>query len=68
MNASATNFSSLWTSDFVEFVAECLIKNYEERPMAAEVAEHPFIQNVPKNPTYIKRSLTRRVLEHSAVK
>jgi hypothetical protein len=47
--------------DFAEFVAECLVKNYDERPMASEVAEHPFLQNVPKNPTYIKRSLVRRI-------
>ncbi len=37
-------FDSRWTEEFAEFIAECLVKNYEERPMAAEVAEHPFLQ------------------------
>lgn len=55
---------SRWTMNFVEFVGECLIKNYEERPLAIEVAEHPFLQCVPKNPTFIKRSLIDRFEPH----
>ena len=59
---------SRWTVDFAEFVAECLVKNYEERPMASEVAEHPFLQNVSKNPTYIKRSLVRRIEDSANIR
>ena len=29
--------------------------------MMAEVAEHPFLQSVPKNPTYIKNSIKRKI-------
>jgi len=54
--------------NFVEFVGECLIKNYEERPLAVEIFEHPFLQGVPKNPTYIKKSLIEKIQENASIR
>ena len=34
---------SAWSQLFLDFITECLVKNYEERPTMAELAEHPFI-------------------------
>ncbi|XP_040567832.1 myosin-IIIb [Lepeophtheirus salmonis] len=50
-----------WSEDFVEFVNECLIKDYEQRPFIMELMEHPFLQRVPKNPSYIKNQLQIKI-------
>ncbi|CAB4054331.1 MYO3 [Lepeophtheirus salmonis] len=53
-----------WSEDFVEFVNECLIKDYEQRPFIMELMEHPFLQRCLYNqsnhidPT-IRRGLLR---------
>ena len=33
----------MWSQLFLDFITECLVKNYEERPSMAELAEHPLI-------------------------
>ena len=34
---------TIWSQLFLDFITECLVKNYEERPSMAELAEHPLI-------------------------
>ena len=34
-----------WSSNFIEFVSRCLVKNPEERATASELLEHDFIRN-----------------------
>ena len=35
----------LWSAEFTDFVARCLVKDPDERATAEELLEHPFIQN-----------------------
>ncbi|OQV25055.1 Serine/threonine-protein kinase 4 [Hypsibius exemplaris] len=35
----------LWSAEFIDFVARCLVKNPDERATAVELLDHPFIQN-----------------------
>eukprot|EP00045_Choanoeca_perplexa_P008039 m.73538 g.73538 ORF g.73538 m.73538 type:complete len:748 (+) comp14332_c0_seq1:35-2278(+) len=35
-----------WSDHFNEFVAQCLIKDYEERPTAKKLLDHAFLKNV----------------------
>ncbi|XP_068215254.1 myosin-IIIb-like isoform X2 [Palaemon carinicauda] len=46
-----------WTMDFNDFISECLVKDFEQRPIAKELLQHPFIKNVPNNPEEIRRGL-----------
>ncbi|RWS27882.1 myosin-IIIb-like protein [Leptotrombidium deliense] len=39
--------SSLWSQQFNDFIAECLVKDYEQRPMCEELLIHPFIKQSP---------------------
>ena len=32
-----------WSQVYLDFISECLVKNYEERPTMSELAEHPLI-------------------------
>ena len=32
-----------WSQLFLDFISECLVKNYEERPTMVEISEHPFL-------------------------
>lgn len=36
--------------DFNDFISECLVKDFEQRPTAKELLQHPFIKAVPNNP------------------
>ncbi|XP_076302995.1 LOW QUALITY PROTEIN: neither inactivation nor afterpotential protein C-like, partial [Lasioglossum baleicum] len=40
---------SNWSQNFNDFIAECLEKNPENRPFMAEIAEHPFLADLPQN-------------------
>ncbi|XP_026667369.1 neither inactivation nor afterpotential protein C isoform X6 [Ceratina calcarata] len=40
---------SNWSQNFNDFIAECLEKNPENRPYMAEIAEHPFLADIPEN-------------------
>ncbi|KAK4296506.1 hypothetical protein Pmani_030996 [Petrolisthes manimaculis] len=47
-----------WSMDFNDFMSECLIKDFEQRPTAKELLQHPFIKAVPNNPEELRRQLT----------
>lgn len=34
-----------WSADFIDFVANCLIKDPESRPTAKELLGHPFVRD-----------------------
>ncbi|KAK7063234.1 Myosin-IIIa, partial [Halocaridina rubra] len=46
-----------WSVEFNDFVSECLVKDFEQRPVAKELLHHPFIKTVPNNPEEIRRHL-----------
>ncbi|XP_064105759.1 myosin-IIIb-like isoform X3 [Macrobrachium nipponense] len=46
-----------WSLQFNDFISECLVKDFEQRPIAKELLHHPFIKNVPHNPEEIRRGL-----------
>jgi len=35
-----------WSRDFNDFICECLIKDFEQRPFVMELRKHPFIMKV----------------------
>jgi len=35
----------IWPTEFVDFLAKCLIKDYKIRPSASDMLQHPFIKN-----------------------
>jgi myosin III len=39
-----------WSFQFNDFIANCLIKDFEMRPFARALLEHPFLKQVPPNP------------------
>ncbi|XP_063851203.1 LOW QUALITY PROTEIN: neither inactivation nor afterpotential protein C-like [Scylla paramamosain] len=46
-----------WTQEYNDFIAECLVKTPDHRPVMVEVLEHPFITSVPEDPTEVKKKL-----------
>lgn len=48
-----------WSESFNDFIALCLIKDYEKRPLMVELMAHPFIAQVPKDPEEIREELVR---------
>ncbi|MFH4978610.1 hypothetical protein AB6A40_005319 [Gnathostoma spinigerum] len=38
-----------WSPEFVDFIAQCLVKNPEDRKSAKQLLEHSFILNAPSN-------------------
>ncbi|OAD59027.1 Neither inactivation nor afterpotential protein C [Eufriesea mexicana] len=40
---------SNWSQNFNDFIGECLEKNPDNRPFMAEIAEHPFLADLPQN-------------------
>lgn len=41
--------SSNWSQQMNDFIAECLEKNQENRPMMVEMVEHPFLTELFDN-------------------
>merc|ERR1719264_2178794 len=39
-----------WSSQFIDFVSQCLVKNPEERATASQLLQHEFIQNQARQP------------------
>ncbi|XP_050729022.1 myosin-IIIb-like isoform X4 [Eriocheir sinensis] len=46
-----------WSMEFNDFISECLVKDFEQRPIAKELLQHPFIKAVPHNPEEVRREL-----------
>ncbi|XP_068244393.1 neither inactivation nor afterpotential protein C isoform X2 [Palaemon carinicauda] len=49
--------ASDWSQDLVDFIAECLVKTADHRPVILEIIEHPFIVNVPEDASEIRKKL-----------
>eukprot|EP00049_Salpingoeca_infusionum_P022445 m.6788 g.6788 ORF g.6788 m.6788 type:complete len:762 (-) comp5192_c0_seq1:1997-4282(-) len=45
-HAAPTLNPKKWSAAYCDFVASCLIKDFEERPGAKKVLEHPFLKSV----------------------
>ncbi|XP_055589092.1 neither inactivation nor afterpotential protein C-like [Uranotaenia lowii] len=54
-----------WTQNYNDFVTECLEKNPDHRPFMMEIAEHPFLTQLPENDYHISQEL--RMLAESIV-
>ena len=39
-----------WSSQFIDFVTLCLVKNPEERATASQLLQHEFIRNQARQP------------------
>ncbi|RUS88469.1 hypothetical protein EGW08_003727, partial [Elysia chlorotica] len=48
-----------WSLEFNDFIATCLIKDFETRPLVAELLSHPFIMQVPQDTTPLQRELVQ---------
>ncbi|CAL4059864.1 unnamed protein product, partial [Meganyctiphanes norvegica] len=46
-----------WTFGFNDFVSECLVKDFEARPSAKDIQQHPFMSIVPHNPEEVRRGI-----------
>ncbi|XP_034933693.1 neither inactivation nor afterpotential protein C isoform X2 [Chelonus insularis] len=46
-----------WSDNFIDFINECLEKNPENRPVMAEILEHPFLQELPSNDYVLTQEL-----------
>ncbi|XP_063883342.1 myosin-IIIb-like isoform X3 [Scylla paramamosain] len=46
-----------WSLELNDFISECLVKDFEQRPTAKELLQHPFIKAVPHNPEEVRREL-----------
>lgn len=44
---------SNWTQGFNDFIAECLEKNADSRPVMEEIMEHPFFTELPENDYHV---------------
>jgi serine/threonine kinase 3 len=54
-----------WSSEFIEFVSRCLVKNPEERATASELLQHDFIKNA-KSPDILAEMIAeaQQIREH----
>ncbi|VDI28329.1 myosin III [Mytilus galloprovincialis] len=46
-----------WSQNFKDFIHQCLVKDFEERPSAKELLQHPFITSLPRDPSVFKHRL-----------
>ncbi|CAG0883853.1 unnamed protein product [Darwinula stevensoni] len=46
-----------WSDDYNDFVAECLTKNAECRPIMEELTEHPFLKQIPDDDFHLRKEL-----------
>ncbi|RXG59092.1 Myosin-IIIa [Armadillidium vulgare] len=46
-----------WSDILNDFISECLVKDFEQRPSARELLQHPFLKNVSRNIDQIRRDL-----------
>ncbi|XP_071350292.1 serine/threonine-protein kinase 4-like [Trachinotus anak] len=52
---------NLWSSEFQDFVSQCLVKNPENRATATQLLQHPFIKSA--KPSSILRALITDAME-----
>ena len=54
-----------WSSEFIEFVSRCLVKNPEKRATASELLQHDFIKNA-KSPDILAEMIAeaQQIREH----
>ncbi|CAG5130111.1 unnamed protein product, partial [Candidula unifasciata] len=51
-----------WSPEFNDFLAQCLIKDFEQRPFASDLLSHPFIEKVPADTSKLKEQLVSLTL------
>lgn len=56
----------LHTPMLADFIAECLIKDLEQRPFSKELINHPLLQNVAAFETQIKQELKLEIQQQRA--
>jgi len=54
-----------WSGQFNDFIATCLVKDFERRPFARLLLNHPFIAQLPPNAFEAKEALQKAVILHS---
>ncbi|XP_057665363.1 neither inactivation nor afterpotential protein C isoform X1 [Diorhabda carinulata] len=59
---------SNWTENFHDFISECLIKDFENRPCMMELLEHPFLGEVPDNNYHLAMEIKSLILDVANVK
>ncbi|XP_052813336.1 myosin-IIIb-like isoform X3 [Mya arenaria] len=48
-----------WSGDCKDFIAKCLTKDYEERPCAWDLLDHPFIKQLPDSTQQFRDQLVQ---------
>ncbi|XP_070187968.1 myosin-IIIb-like isoform X1 [Littorina saxatilis] len=48
----------LWSPDFNDFIAKCLVKDFEKRPFTKDLLSHPFLQGAPRDVTLLRKKLS----------
>ncbi|CAL1536312.1 unnamed protein product [Lymnaea stagnalis] len=46
-----------WSADFNDFIAKCLVKDFEQRPFAHELLSHPFLLHVTKDKNQLRAQI-----------
>ncbi|XP_032241097.1 myosin-IIIb isoform X3 [Nematostella vectensis] len=46
-----------WSHEYRDFIAHCLIKDFEERPFVSQLLQHPFLNWVPTKKLALRRKL-----------
>ncbi|XP_076468254.1 myosin-IIIb-like isoform X2 [Babylonia areolata] len=47
----------LWSAEFHDFLARCLVKDFEQRPFTQDLLSHPFLQRVPRDTAQLRQEL-----------
>jgi len=50
-----------WSRDFSDFIAECLVKDLDQRPFAEELRQHPFILQTSKCQDLIRQDIVKQI-------
>ena len=51
----------LWSIEFNDFIRQCLIKNFETRPNAAQILKHPFLTAMNTDTVEVRRTIVQIV-------
>ncbi|PVD37741.1 hypothetical protein C0Q70_00342 [Pomacea canaliculata] len=51
----------LWSPEFHDFIAKCLVKDFEQRSFTGDLLSHPFIQKVPTDTTELRKQLVELI-------